>query len=392
MGTEVKSKAPQRFDAVQSLRFLCFMVVFGVHAGFFGAVTAAEVLEIFIVMSGFMMIYVYKDRELSCNPWKNFKFAIGKIGKLYPLHAITTTLQWIPTIWLYFAPYIGMISLGAFSLNMLKMFYPEYLLHMGLLHAWVPNETVNFMFNGPSWYLSATLFLYFMFPWVLKLIKSIKTRHGLVMLGIGTLLVMYLIAYFSHIYGSPDFYRWITIHCPVMKLGDFILGCVLGKMYADWKQQGTEESYSKLKWTIIEIIAVACVIGFEYLFQATVRCNSIIFDGESFYSTVGFNVIAVALVLLFILNRGYVTKIIGNKVFVYLGDISAYTYLTHYIFTIIWSNAVLIYEIDNTGWIKWTAIIIEFILTTATGALCFYLAKRSAAKKKQKAMMKKQAA
>lgn len=391
MGTEASKKAPQRFDSVQALRFLCFMIVFGVHAGFVGAVTAAEVLEIFIVMSGFMMMYVYKDRELSCNPWKNLKFAIGKIGKLYPLHAITTTLQWIPTIWLFYTPYIGMISLGAFSRNLVKMFFPEYLLHMGLLHAWIPNETVNFMFNGPSWYLSATLFLYFMFPWILKLIKKIKSTRRLMLLGGGTLVAMYFIAFLSNIYGSTDFFRWITIHCPIIKLGDFILGCILGKMYADWKERGTEEKYSKMKWTILEILAVAGVIGFEYLFKATVYTNAFIFNGECFYSTVGFDIIAVVLVLLFVLNRGYVTKLIGNKVFVYLGDISAYTYLTHYIFTIIWSNAVLLYEIDNTGLIKWTAIMIEFILTTATGALCFYLAKRSAAKKKQKVTLKNQA-
>jgi len=381
VGDIKNSEKKERFDAVQSLRFLCFFVVFGVHSGFINFASQAAVLEIFIVLSGFMMMYAYRNKDLDSNPWFNFKFAVKKIGKLYPLHAVTTTIQWGMMFWLYIATYAAVATAGG-AARAVFGFWPEYLLHMGLVHAWVPNQTINFLFNGPSWYLSATLFMYFMFPWILRFIKSIKNRSGLIGLGVSTLAVMYVIAYFSNTFGSEEFGIWIMAHCPIMKLGDFIIGCVFGKLYLDWKKNCSDEPQSKMKWTIIELMVIGAVVGIEFLIR--IPTSSPVFDMYSFVGTVGFNVIAVALVLIFLLNRGYITKIIGNKVLIYLGDISAYTYLTHYIFTIAWTDICFVYNIDNTGWIKWVAIVVEFILTIASGAFCYHLAKRSAQKKKLK--------
>lgn len=370
----------EKFEAVQALRFICFFVVFGVHAKFINAITPAMVLEVFIVLSGFMMTYFSKNKELSINPIASFKYSCKKIGKLYPLHILTTVIQLCFLFWYWPA----MNTPLDFS-----FIAPAFASHVTLLHAWVANQSINFLFNGPSWYLSVSLFLYFMFPLVLKLIKKIKSGKCLILLGVGTLLVMYFAVFFSYKYGSNEFFTWVAVHCPVIKLGDFFVGCIMGKLYADWREKQTAEPVAgigfRIKWTVIEFVAIAIgAFGLEMWMHFGANASFGLYDNTCFGMSVGFNLVAVLLVFVFVMNRGYITKILSNKVLIFLGDISAFTYLTHYVFTILWTDIVDVFKIDNSGWIKFTAVVTELALTILTGWLWSVMMKKLALKKKMK--------
>ncbi|MBQ0041795.1 MAG: acyltransferase [Lachnospiraceae bacterium] len=398
MGTTNAASKASRFDAVQSLRFLCFLIVFGVHAGCLDLPSAAIILQVFIILSGFMLTYAYSNRELQAGPIKNFKFAVGKMKKMYPLHAITTVIQyvilvfyfiymaqqWMPDI--FDGPAFGLT--GSIILQRL----PYFFLHMGLLHAWVPDETVNFMFNGPSWYLSVTVFLYFVFPWICKLVKKINSKKILITIGAVSLIILYIASYFANVYDPTEtaqISHYVMLHCPLLQIPVFLIGCIFGKLYLDWRNKqpdgaGNAEltTSKKLLWTLFEIGPFLAFVGITIGLLNPVNVPG--FESLAFFGTFGFALVSLWFVFVFIMNRGYVTKILGNKLFVYLGDISAYTYLTHYIFTLGWSDLTEILRIENTGVVLWVSTAIEFILSIATGMLCNYLMKRSAKKKKMK--------
>ena len=88
----------KRFDAIQTLRFMMFLIVFAEHAQFYrhtGIPNFGELcaMNIFLMMSGFLMVYSYIDREVPTDLRGCFKFSAGKLKKLYPLHAETAIIQ-----------------------------------------------------------------------------------------------------------------------------------------------------------------------------------------------------------------------------------------------------------------------------------------------------------
>ncbi len=96
----------KRFEALQTLRFLCFLIVFGEHSGFyklfgFPIFMELSLMSIFLMMSGFLMYYSYSQRDLPSNIADNAKFAVGKIKKLYTLHVETALIQLVSNIIFY---------------------------------------------------------------------------------------------------------------------------------------------------------------------------------------------------------------------------------------------------------------------------------------------------
>lgn len=87
-------------DTLQVLRCLAFIGVFLSHVGW-NATTMAGMgywgVSVFLVLSGFTMVYSYygKGRIRAVSVRDNLRFAMGKVGKLYPLYVLTTLAVFI---------------------------------------------------------------------------------------------------------------------------------------------------------------------------------------------------------------------------------------------------------------------------------------------------------
>ena len=81
----------ERINSIQGLRAIAFLAIFISHTGIgsLGALGAWGV-SVFFVLSGFLMMYNYYNKESI--PKFGFRFAWNKIKKLYSLHVITTIL------------------------------------------------------------------------------------------------------------------------------------------------------------------------------------------------------------------------------------------------------------------------------------------------------------
>ena len=353
----------ERFGAVQALRFICFFFVFGVHAGIPYVGTAAWTLSVFFMLSGFMMVYSYVDRGLNCSFKDNFKFMTKRVGKLYPLHIAMAIVMVGELLFFQNAP----IDAQHYALYFLVI-VPVNLL---LLQAWVPllNGFV-FSLNGPTWYLSASMLSFFIFPWELKIIKKLGSIKKLLIVS-GVLMVLgYAVTYIAGVNMNfeGDVFIWLTQHFPIMRAVEFFIGAVAGYIYVE-NSDKIKAAASKLScgvWTVIEILVIVLVV-FSDIYAIWAN-NYTWGKALVFCRTVVPVITSLIVIYVFVLNRGMITKLLDNKVLRYLGDISMYLYMFHYIFCV---NKALVGECGWVieGWFKAFMITAELGLTILCSAL-----------------------
>ncbi len=385
--------AKKRFDAIQTLRFMCFLIVFAEHAGFYkvsGIPNFGElcIMSVFLMMSGFLMVFSYMDRDVPTDLRGSFRFSTGKIKKLYPLHVETAIIQFAIIVWLYWELFSNVDQLH------LESFLFRFGVNLGLMQAWVPDyQNYVFNFNGPSWFLSVMLFAYFMFPLFLKLLKKLNDTKKLIILA-GGMIVLSLCA--TVIVGiltgfDDNTFVWFTQNFPVTRTVDFLLGSIIGYIYVMRRKEKDIDAKerSKGKWTVIEAIVILLFyIGSYALAELLILGCGDAGKAVVFCSPLFSCLFAFPMLMVFVWNRGYITKVLSWKPLVYLGNISMYTYLLHYIFTQFWDSFRQKTGFDDLSgdkvYIRWIAIIIELALTIGSAVLYDKLQKKKAAKAKAK--------
>lgn len=266
-------------------------------------------VSVFFILSGFVLTYSYYDKPLKADAKSSISFAVRKIGKLYPLHIVTT---WLALV-LLVQPY------------QMQQYVAPFLLNCVLLQSWMPHNEIYFALNGVSWYLSTTLFLYAVFPLILRYIKKISTVKRAVCVSIAVFLAQCTVCVALLLYHNMCFpfelnYHWITYIFPVFRIGDFVIGACLGYIFMN-----ANIHISKVLATVLELLVVVCtfVSGTFY------KNQDFILGYEVFRCTVVYTIPSVGLVLLFALKRGNFSNLLTCRPVVYLGDLSAYGFLIH---------------------------------------------------------------
>lgn len=78
----------------------------------------------------------------------------------------------LAAVFMVLISYIG----NDISVKSLFEFGRNIILQLFLLQSWYPDAGVNVSLNGVAWYLSTATFLYFMFPYIMMLIKKIYEK------------------------------------------------------------------------------------------------------------------------------------------------------------------------------------------------------------------------
>ena len=156
----------KRIDSLQIVRAIAFFGIYLYHAirripgkgmvyRFFSQGLGPWGVSVFFVLSGFLMTYSYWNRE----PDRSLKgmalFAVHKIKKLYPLHLIM----------LFWGVVFSYLKHGSVKGSFFKL-----LVSIPLIQTWFPKNYQAI--NNVAWYLSVCLFLYFMFPCLLPVVKK----------------------------------------------------------------------------------------------------------------------------------------------------------------------------------------------------------------------------
>lgn len=321
-----------RIKSIQALRALAFLGIFFLHADF--VISWSDLgVSIFYVLSGFLMTRTYENQEMDLSVRGRLRFSVNKIKKLYPLHIITMIFAIILSAVLLVAhgdgikAYIGLLG--------------NTVLHVFLLQSWVPQLSVNVSLNGVAWYLSATLFLYFMFPHIVSYIR--KKRDKFLIIICLAILCIQILSCIPWIYFADEsgfVYIWFMYCFPVFRLGDFFIGCCLGRIY---RKNTFGGKGVVLQYTIMEIAATAVtVLVFWWLGQN--HHDSIILTAFHNWTTL-YIPLAVIWVYLFTENKGIITILLSGRLLVGLGNISGPIFLIHYVVILYMNNMLNFFDI-----------------------------------------------
>ena len=312
--------------SLQGLRAIAFLGIFFEHSGI--ASLGSWGVSVFIVLSGFLMYYNYCHRTICCNDWlQRWYFSVKKIYRLYHLHIITflaALLIYDCTKW---------SSVKAATVSILKI-----LTNLTLLQTCIPKSEFYFSFNMVSWYLSLSLFLYLFYPTIQKLLIKISIRTALKLL-VCTILLQLFISVVLNEYSkelsqipvviSDDIVKWITYISPIYRMGDFFCGCLLGKLYSEHYLENI--FLRKVYATIIE-----CGLLFSLPLLLQVYYEKMWpFGLEAFRYSLLWIVVSMGLVYDLAYERGPISWVLSRKIFVFVGNISAYAFLLHQIIIVV---------------------------------------------------------
>lgn len=311
-------------DSLQVFRALCFLDVFFAHAGaneiFFKYLSLLFIppMQGFFALSGFLYLLIYFEREEASDSgsglWGrlcgDFRFALKKISKLYPLHILTTL-------------YIALaIVLQALKNNELAARLPrlsvELLVNAALLQSWIPSFETSL--NSVSWFFSCMAFLYFAFPLIKRFIKKVASVKKLLLVCAAVFLCQFLIARLADANCDLSFKLYLTYFLPLFRLGDFFCGCVLGYVWLRLK----DKEFSAV-WASVFQAATVLLSFFAFRFWMP----KIPQDWSYASTVVLWTVFALAWICAFSFDKG-VLCLLKRTPLKFIGDISAQAYLIHW--------------------------------------------------------------
>lgn len=351
---------------IPSLQVLRGLLCAGVFVGHVLPVWGGFFMSFFLVLSGCLLVCRYHDREIGCSLRECAAFAMKRLSPLYPLHI----LMMLAMFFLFGAELLakGLPAEGV------RRLLGELVLNVTLLQDWVPIPVVNVSLNGVAWYLSVALFLYFMFPQLLRLIKRFDDK-GKLLITCGIFWGLQLLAA-ALTMADADLNLYLLYFCPVSRLVDFFIGCTLGYYLLNIKM-GQVPAF---RGTLYEL-AVLMVVGFGYWWgtgEHSTYLSRLLGNYVSIYS-----LLAVPVVSVFIISRGWITRGLQNKLFLWLGDISGQFFLVHYVVIRYCQKAadMLGLTLDRQGVVFVGG---EFVLALLVAAVCRYWKERHGAEYENK--------
>ena len=157
----------------------------------------------FFVLSGFSLTIGYKERIIE-GTFNYHAFLKRRIVKMVPLH----WLMLVAAAILHFRTFFETL--------------PQLLANLLLVQSWIPKEEFYLSFNSVSWYLSDTLFLVGIFPFLIRYVMKVSWLCQYIVAFIVFSLYVALLVFLP-----VDFYSPILYISPLVRMMDFVVGIYL---------------------------------------------------------------------------------------------------------------------------------------------------------------------
>ena len=218
----------------------------------------ARMCEFLFVASGFLVGYNYFLNPMEADYWQSFSYYYKHFKSFYPFYLINTLID----IYIH-----RNISLNIFT------YIEIIIINILLLQSWSRYKEFVPCFNGHTWFLSALLFCYFLTPFLLNGIKSLK-RSVFLFLIISSIRILgeELI-----IKGAINLFDADFHYGPIIRLLEFYMGMLtipiyfLIRFYLDKYQNN--KTYFKIFFTFIQICLPILIYIIMFKFNYTIpRC------------------------------------------------------------------------------------------------------------------------
>jgi len=243
------------------------------------------------------MIIAYSNGDKRINT-KNYY--INRIAKIYPAYILALVLM-------------------LFSLHDIN--YLQLSAEAFLVHTIIPPYVLSY--NLPDWSLSVELFFYLLFPLIYNRVYLGSSLKKTALLVIGFWAVSQAACYiiFYYINAIPAGYDKILYYGPFMHLNEFLMGNLFGFIFLQWHKKG----YFKTDWALG--ICFMILLGGCLLLP--------LLKSTGFQPTANFHNGLLAIlfgpfILFLALNKGFISRVLSMRLFVYLGEISYCIYILQY--------------------------------------------------------------
>jgi len=280
-------------------------------------------VSFFFILSGFILAYNYKGKFIRKTiTYRNFMLA--RIFRIYPLHILTLVIALV-------------IKNNHFDtiLHWIKL-----LVNFMLLQSFVPVRDFFFSFNNLSWSISDEMFFYALFPILILLVLKLK-KYALLLILIPPI----VIAFFPSLKET----HWTYYINPLFRVFDFLIGILLFELFEKTKHQ----KISFNRGTLIEITSIVIFILF-YAFYKDVE--------KSFRWSVYYWIPMSLIIYVFSFQKGFLSKILSNKMLIWLGEISFCFYMIHQlVINILWALNYKLRIIENGYILILTAFFVSLV-------------------------------
>jgi peptidoglycan/LPS O-acetylase OafA/YrhL len=280
--------------------------------------TGYVAVGLFFVLSGFVLSYAYSlAKPFSSKELKIF--ATARVARIYPTYCLGLLLM---------APWVLLRVRGDVPATAVEMLRGA--LNASLLQSWIPSAALSW--NSPGWSLSDEAFFYCCFPFIgVALWKLSRWRN---ILGVATLvwgfaLLTPIIAFLAPIRpfgiapatsspwdGNP-FWGPLLSFTPALRLGDFLVGVLIGRAYTKLRQQ-KHYLLGRGYWLYIPgVFLELLVLGHANILPLPFVQNGLLLPLH-------------AIVLLgFALGGGIISRVLSTTPLVFLGNASYAMYIVH---------------------------------------------------------------
>lgn len=306
-----------QLDALTGLRFIAALHVLLFHEarGLLG-ISAVERLigtgyigvQLFFVLSGFILAYTYSDGHASRVERRSFLLA--RFARVYPVYALALLVA-LPQFATWGAdklaqgPLVGALKITVTAIS-----------NVLLAQAWLV-PTIS-QWNAPGWSLSVEASFYLVFPLIVAVIVRLEARRLLTFLLVVWLLslvppLLFDLRFPGSSHDDPGMLLAALKYLPLTRIGEFIIGVGTGVLFLRTRGTRWPSGWVALCSTVLAValLANARPIGYPFLHNAL------------------FAPLFAIMVLALARGDGWIARALAARWLVLLGQASYAMYLLH---------------------------------------------------------------
>jgi peptidoglycan/LPS O-acetylase OafA/YrhL len=311
----------KQIGALTSLRGVAALIVVVFHFAYYilpstGVILSAYsnffrngylAVDLFFMLSGFIMAYVYVDSfspgVSKSNYWGYLR---SRFARIYPLHLFTlATLVCLEIVKIFLPDFHAFTD---------KFTFTSLFANILLLQAFDLNTPPllwgDTYWNEPAWSISVEFVIYCIFPFILFSLLKTKSKIDAIVYLLALVLLLLLIKFttgtLNTIIGIPSIAR-CGLEC--------VLGIITYKFYRSRKYQ---------KYLKLDFLAIAAAIFIAAIMHIWVDRPHGLYD---WLALPAFSILILALAS----NRtGLISKLMNSSLLLYLGTISYSIYMVHW--------------------------------------------------------------
>lgn len=298
-------------------------------------------VEVFFVLSGFIIAYNYADR-FSTFSWGTYKkFLELRFARIYPVHLVT----FITVVLMIFVASRAGMSLSAGENYTPLSFFSNLFMLQALpgISSW----------NPPAWSISTEFVAYLAFPLIAAALVWVRTaRRGFLVAGllaVSGVVVMQLVAFVNDSPTGPVMV-WLRI------VFEFTMGCFL---YAGWRHLGSRRFGAGWDWAAFGALGGIAVVVWLVGAEGSVA------------------LVTVPLIALLVLAcagaTGPIGRILSTRVMLWGGRVSYSVYMTHFLLLMVLGDTLSEHFSSASLPIRMAIVGVYLGGSVIVGATCYYV-------------------